>query len=428
MAGVSRADELITDPDKYPALGGIGVFRYTRLFTDHLGGFFDLSWAQYPGGDEWPQTKVPEARIGAEWLFSPGAKWRWSFTLGGGWMSVRPKDVESFDRGFVSAAIGQRRTPEGRVAFRWEIRGDQTVTDDGLDGESITLYHALIGLGWGFGGPPKDTDEDGVIDRKDKCPDTPRGATVDAQGCPQDADGDGVYDGLDRCPDTPKGVRVDAAGCPLDTDGDGVPDHLDKCPGTPRGVKVDATGCPLDTDGDGVPDHLDKCPGTPRGVKVDATGCPLDTDGDGVPDHLDRCPDTPRGTKVDANGCPVRVTEPIFKEGKKSLVLEGVTFEYDSAKLTAESTAVLDKVAASLVEWSDVNVEVNGHTDSKGADAYNMKLSQARAEAVRDYLVSKGVASSRLAAKGFGETKPIADNKTDEGRAQNRRVELTQTN
>ncbi len=198
---------------------------------------------------------------------------------------------------------------------------------------------------------------------------------------------------------------------------------------------MDHDGCPVDSDGDGVPDYLDKCPGTPKGVQVARDGCPTDSDGDGVPDYLDKCPGTPRGVKVDANGCPIapppppppaHTTEPIFKEGKKSLVLEGVNFEYNSAKLTPASTAILDKVAASLVDWSDVKVEVDGHTDGRGADAYNMKLSQARAEAVRDYLISKGVAASRLTAKGFGKTRPIADNKTDAGRAKNRRVELNQ--
>ena len=288
----------------------------------------------------------------------------------------------------------------------------------------------MLGLGFGFGGSPKDTDGDGVVDRKDKCPNTPRGAIVDATGCPLDADGDGVYDGIDKCPDTPKGVKVDASGCPLDSDGDGVADYLDKCPSTPRNVKVDKDGCPVDGDGDGVPDYLDKCPGTPKGVRVDRDGCPPDSDGDGVSDYLDKCPDTPRGVKVDSSGCPLappppaHTTEPIFKAGKKSLVLEGVNFEYDKAKLTAESEVVLDRVAASLVDWSDVNVEIAGHTDSRGADAYNMKLSQARADAVRDYLASKGVAASRMTTKGYGETTPIADNKTDAGRAKNRRVEL----
>ncbi|MBZ5637728.1 MAG: OmpA family protein [Acidobacteriia bacterium] len=348
-------------------------------------------------------------------------------------MGVHPNHEDGVSRGIISAGFGQRHAAGDRGNFRWEIRADRSVTDAGFGGSSLTIYDALVGWSWGFGGAPKDTDGDGVIDRKDKCPNTPRGAVVDARGCPLDSDGDGVFDGLDKCPDTPKGVQVDSAGCPLDSDGDGVPDYLDKCPSTPKGARVDRTGCPLDSDGDGVPDYLDKCPDTPRSVKVDRTGCPLDSDGDGVPDNVDKCPDTPRGVQVDASGCPLpppptHTTQPIFEEGKRSLVLEGVNFEYNSAKLTAASEAVLDKVAASLVDWKEVNVEVDGHTDGRGGDAYNLKLSQARAEAVRDFLVSKGVAASRLAAKGFGKTRPIADNKTDAGRAKNRRVELTRTN
>ncbi|HEY0917523.1 MAG TPA: thrombospondin type 3 repeat-containing protein, partial [Solimonas sp.] len=108
----------------------------------------------------------------------------------------------------------------------------------------------------------------------------------------KDSDGDGVPDRLDKCPNTPKGVTVYSDGCPVDTDGDGVPDYLDKCPGTPKGTAVDANGCPADSDGDGVPDSLDKCPGTPRGVMVGPDGCPIDSDGDGIPDAYDKCPNT----------------------------------------------------------------------------------------------------------------------------------------
>jgi outer membrane protein OmpA-like peptidoglycan-associated protein len=241
----------------------------------------------------------------------------------------------------------------------------------------------------------------------------------------RDSDGDGVMDDRDRCPNTPAGAQVDEHGCPKDSDGDGVYDGIDLCPDTPRGARVDASGCPNDSDRDGIYDGLDQCPDTPRGAKVDSRGCPMDSDHDGVYDGLDDCPDTPRGKKVDERGCPEPEKPAAMFEGKKSLVLEGVNFETNSAKLTSDSHSVLDRVAESLNASPDVKVEVAGHTDSVGSDSHNMSLSKARAESVRDYLVKKGVDSSRLVARGYGETKPIADNGTAAGRAKNRRVELT---
>ena len=281
--------------------------------------------------------------------------------------------------------------------------------------------------------PGKDADGDGIPDIRDKCPNTPKGARVDGNGCPKDTDGDGVVDGVDRCPDTPHGAKVDAEGCPLDTDQDGVYDGIDQCPDTPRGSRVDSKGCSQDSDGDGVADDADKCPNTARGAKVGSDGCPVesDGDGDGVSDDKDRCPDTPRGSKVDGQGCPEKAAAPaaaaapaVLPESKKSLVLEGVNFDTNSARLQSSSTAVLDRVADGLKSNPEARIEVGGHTDSQGADDHNMKLSRERANAVRDYLVGKGVSASQLTAKGYGETKPIADNKTAGGRAVNRRVEL----
>ncbi|MEI7502283.1 MAG: DUF5723 family protein, partial [Paludibacter sp.] len=160
-------------------------------------------------------------------------------------------------------------------------------------------------------GNRKDTDKDGVVDRKDKCPETPFSVLVDKKGCPVDNDGDGVPDYLDKCPNTPKEAydKIDMTGCPLDTDNDSVPDYLDKCPDTPVASIgfVDKNGCSLDSDKDGIFDYLDKCPNTPLGVSVDSFGCPLDTDGDGVADYLDLCPGTVAQARgmVDKNGCPI---------------------------------------------------------------------------------------------------------------------------
>jgi OOP family OmpA-OmpF porin len=237
----------------------------------------------------------------------------------------------------------------------------------------------------------------------------------------KDSDGDGVADRLDQCPDTPKGVEVDEVGCPIDSDGDGVPDYLDKCPGTPAGVKVDATGCPIDSDGDGVPDYLDKCPGTPAGVKVDANGCPLDSDGDGVPDYLDKCPGTPKGTPVDATGCPLAG---VRMEGGEWHVDGAVLFTLNKADIRSDAKPVLDGIADYLARNPGVRVHIEGHTDDTGTTAWNQKLSEMRAASAKAYLVSKGVAGDRLTTSGAGESDPFVPNTSAENRARNRRVEF----
>jgi OOP family OmpA-OmpF porin len=246
--------------------------------------------------------------------------------------------------------------------------------------------------------------QEGFYDPTNKA--SPTGKTVGHEqfktiGCP----GRGLLDKQCTAPAEPK-----AEG---DADGDGVVDSKDKCPGTPAGRKVNADGCELDSDGDGVVDGADKCPGTPAGRKVNADGCEIDSDGDGLVDGADKCPTVYAKT---ADGCP------------PPLVLEGVEFDYDKATLRPEAFAILDTNIESLKHWENAKIEVAGHTDSKGSDDYNMKLSQARAETVRDYLISKGIAADRLTAVGYGETKPVADNETEEGRFKNRRVELQRLN
>jgi outer membrane protein OmpA-like peptidoglycan-associated protein len=272
-------------------------------------------------------------------------------------------------------------------------------------------------------GCPADSDADQVFNGLDNCPNTPGGATVDAQGCPQDGDKDAVYDGIDKCPTTPTGATVNAEGCVQDGDGDGSPDGLDQCPNTPAGATVDANGCPQDGDSDGVFDGLDKCPGTARGTEVTADGCARsrDTDGDGVDDARDRCPGTAAGTRVDAAGCPI-----LFTPERTPVILRGVTFETGRSSLRTESFTVLDLVAQSLNGNPDIRIEIAGFTDSVGSIRTNTRLSQARAEAVRVYLASKGVNPSRMVARGYGPAAPVAPNNTAEGRALNRRVELRQ--
>jgi outer membrane protein OmpA-like peptidoglycan-associated protein len=262
---------------------------------------------------------------------------------------------------------------------------------------------------------PKDADGDGVPDKLDKCPDTPAGVQVDADGCPLDTDKDGVADYLDKCPGTPAGVKVDADGCPLDTDKDGIADYLDDCPDV-AGLAA-FKGCP-DTDGDGVPDKNDRCPDTPKGYKVDSFGCTLDTDRDGVPDSEDACPDVPG--LIELKGCPADVK---YMTNHFNLSETPVYFDFDSYQLNPEEIVALDKMITALKEHKEFGIQLDGHADSTGPDAYNMKLSERRANSVKSYLVKNGVSESQIKVQFFGESKPAHDNKTPEGRKLNRRVE-----
>jgi len=235
---------------------------------------------------------------------------------------------------------------------------------------------------------------------------------------PTDSDGDGVVDALDRCPATPAGRKVNAEGCELDSDGDGVADALDRCPATPAGRTVNAEGCELDSDGDGVADALDRCPATPAGRTVNAEGCELDSDADGIVDAADQCPGTLAGEPVDDKGCTL----------PKTLKLEGVNFDNDEDVLRPDSLAILEGVAATLKRYPGFKVEVAGHTDSHGSSAHNLDLSNRRAKAVMDYFIAHGIAADRMSAKGYGETQPIGNNYLEEGRVKNRRVELRTLN
>lgn len=240
----------------------------------------------------------------------------------------------------------------------------------------------------------------------------------------KDRDGDGIEDDVDDCPDTP-GIPSDIPGCNgcPDTDGDGICDNNDACP--EEAGPAENNGCPiLDRDGDGILDADDDCPDTP-GVASSiegCNGCP-DSDGDGVCDGKDQCPNE-FGT-VENNGCPEIADNCTDIQAIKD-ALKNVLFEYNSDKLTATSMTTLDAIAPILTSDKIKNARwlVEGHTDSKGSDKYNMDLSKRRSASVEAYLVSKGVPASILKSVGFGESLPITTNDTDEGRARNRRVEL----
>ena len=241
-----------------------------------------------------------------------------------------------------------------------------------------------------------------------------------ADAKPADIDNDGVPDAEDKCP-AEAGIK-DNAGCPdKDVDNDTVVDRLDKCPD--RAGLVENAGCPdTDTDGDGIVDRLDKCPSEvgPKGNK----GCPdTDGDGDGVVDRFDKCPNEPetRNNYKDNDGCPDELPPNLAKFVG---TIQGLKFLPSKAILTKESLAILDEAVQVLTEHAKVKVEIAGHTDNVGVAADNMTLSQQRADAVKTYLVSKGIDANRLNAQGYGQTQPVADNANAAGRAQNRRVEF----
>ena len=277
------------------------------------------------------------------------------------------------------------------VAVRGDIRNVISWDDITDPDETYSSWLATLGVAFQFGGV----------------------AAVPPDG---DADGDGVKDSMDKCPNTPPGATVNAIGCFADTDGDGVYDYLDKCANTPNSAKVDMSGCPLDTDGDGVADYMDRCPDTAEGAEIDEQGCEIvvepmvmDSDGDGIEDAYDNCKGTPKGAMVNKSGC----WEP-----------ENLQFNSGRSTIKAGSESGLDKVVEILKANPDLKLEIQGYTDSIGSLAINNRISAQRAQAVKDYLVGKGIAADRLTTKGLGPQNPIADNATREGRAENRRVEL----
>jgi OOP family OmpA-OmpF porin len=214
----------------------------------------------------------------------------------------------------------------------------------------------------------------------------------------------------------------------IDSDGDGVIDVFDRCPGTRLGIPVDGYGCPADSDRDGVFDYLDKCPVTPAGAGVDAAGCPPDADGDGIADDRDRCPGTAAGAAVDADGCPQSVAGETggptpLPGGEREPVVIPLPFALGVAELPADGAARLQPAIRFLQEHPAATFVVEAHTDSIGVAEKNLRLSQRRAEAVRRFLIEQvPVAPERIRALGLGESQPIADEGTPEGRVQNRRI------
>jgi OOP family OmpA-OmpF porin len=271
-----------------------------------------------------------------------------------------------------------------------------------------------------FRGCP-DSDGDGIADSEDSCPQQP--GPAETHGCPvsKDTDGDGVPDDIDRCPVDPedKDGFQDEDGCPdPDNDGDGIVDRADSCPNDPG--PLENQGCPvLDRDKDGINDPEDKCPDQPG--PAENGGCPdADRDGDSIQDRLDKCPDQ-FGPPPD--GCPKKYTLVEVKKDKIE-IKQQVHFATAKFRVLPDSFKLLNQVVQVLNDFPKMRVSIEGHTDNVGKEASNLRLSQKRAEAVRDYLVSKGIAAERLEAIGYGPTKPLMSNKTARGKAKNRRTEF----
>jgi outer membrane protein OmpA-like peptidoglycan-associated protein len=302
------------------------------------------------------------------------------------------------------------------------------------DAPGTPTFRLLLGVAVGGGergeASRRDDDGDGVTNAQDTCP--TEAGPAERQGCPvkdsdqagteevKDSDRDGVEDGADKCP-TEAGP-TERQGCPVkDSDRDGTEDNADKCP-TEAGP-TERQGCPVrDSDKDGVVDERDACVSEPGLAEL--KGCPAkDTDGDSVADHLDNCP-AEKGETTNA-GCPAKQKQMVAIQKGKLEIKEQVFFATGKSVIQPRSFKMLDQVARILQQHPEVEkMVIEGHTDDRGNAEANRKLSRARAEAVKGYLVSKGVEPARLEAQGFGPDQPIASNKTDKGRAANRRVEF----
>ena len=370
----TRFDRSLQLESAFGGGGRLGVFLTRAVSVEVAGSYLPTSGPVNPNHAliPWHARLIYGAPIGDQV----------SLVLGVGYLhTVYGSGGKIWDDG-VSGLIGVRFGLDQTFTFRLEAIGDFIPSPANHSASISNNWNFALQAGlsaWLGSSRPKDSLS------RDSLPKDP---------LPKDADSDAVVDGLDRCPNTPRGQRVDAAGCPLDSDRDGVLDSADQCPNTPG---RSASGCPPapanDSDGDGVVDSADKCSGTGTGERVDAIGCPA-----------------------------------LFQGTQRSIVLEGVSFGPGSTTLTAPARASLDRVVESLVAHPGLRVEVAGHTDNFGSNAAKMAHSWARAEAVRRYLIDRGVSPEVVTARGFGGSQPIDTNSTPDGRARNRRVELRRLN
>ncbi|HEA29400.1 MAG TPA: OmpA family protein [Leeuwenhoekiella sp.] len=332
-------------------------------------------------------------------LFGEGGWFDPYLGIGGGYTFL--DDISSF--GTANGTVGLR------IWLAENINLNLTSTyKHAFEDRYVKHFQHTAGIGFVFGGT--DSDGDGVYDDEDECPETP--GLEEFNGCP-DTDGDGIKDSEDACP-TEAGTP-EMNGCP-DSDGDGVADPDDECPDV-AGVAA-LQGCP-DADGDGVKDSEDNCPNEAGPAAND--GCPYeDADNDGVLDKDDDCPEV--AGPASNNGCP-EITVEVLEE--LNVQVRTVLFDLNKSSIQEDSQATLDDVISTMQEYPNTRFLIEGHTDSQGRAEYNMKLSQERAQSVKDYMESHGLPATRLSSQGFGEEQPVATNATSAGRAKNRRVELS---
>ncbi|MEO1332057.1 MAG: OmpA family protein [Myxococcota bacterium] len=416
--------------------------RLAYLPIDYVGIEFEAASVTSELADDSASARIfiPRAHVLVQypWLITP-------FLVGGVGGEVLRSAEEALgdDTDFVGHwGVGAKIGLSDRVYMRFDGRH---IIAPGLLDDRENHWELLGGFTIGLDSVARDRDGDGVDDRADECPDE---AGSEPNGCnPGDADGDGVNDRADACPneaglaqfqgcpdpdpdgdgvarenDSCPDVAGEAAfdGCPNpDRDGDGVANDDDSCPDV---AGVAPTGCPAtDADGDGVEDEDDACPNEAGELE---NGCPnLDKDNDGVPVPTDACPDEPETVNgyEDNDGCPDTVPEEIKQF---TGTIKGITFRTGSAVIAVESYPLLDRAVSTLQEYPELRLRIVGHTDSTGSASGNQRISEQRANAVRDYFVKKGVAAERLEALGKGEESPVASNETADGRAQNRRIDF----
>ncbi len=450
---------------------------YRSAFSISIGGEIWVPWRQF-FPDDIPSTSsdtfvrgIPKIVLGGLsnkvlWSLTGGVLLRSHSTIGDPALGAESNSELQLGAAIAYANTNIRFAIGPEVVASTAILGDNafkvsTTNVEALLGIHYNVAHVLqLGLGGGVGilrqagtpdgrvllriayapwpkdkQAPKDRDHDGILDDDDICPDVHKGPHPDPQrlGCPiGDRDGDGVLDNEDLCPDVHKGPHPDPnrLGCPIgDRDGDGILDNEDLCPDEPKGDHPDPQrlGCPAgDRDKDGVYDYEDLCPDVHQGPIPDPNkkGCPAgDRDKDTVLDPVDACPDTPGAPSTDPkkNGCPGLVS----MTSGQIVIVKPVFFATNKDVILQQSFEVLESVAEALRAAKNIKkVRVEGHTDNRGKPAHNRDLSARRARSVMKWLVEHGIDQGRLEAEGFGPDHPIADNKTADGRAKNRRVDF----